>query len=130
MSFVRRIVAGITQFVAVLLVVFFTVLTGSYARSVAKTVRYISDQALILAAEMKRAGVASALISSENIDAIVQVSNFSDPTVWTIVGAAFGFLISTAVFGIIFMLAEIANNTRQTVAFFNRVDARSRNERV
>jgi hypothetical protein len=125
MSVVRRVIAGIAQFVGLLLILFLTAYCGFYAWGWAKTIRFISDQALRVAAELRRQGVAPELLTPDNINVIVQVGNWSDPALWLFVGAALGFLVSTAVVGVIFMLAEIAHNTRRTVAFFERVDARS-----
>jgi hypothetical protein len=125
MSQVRKIIAGISQFAAAMLVIAFTIYTGFYSWGWARTIRFVSDQILSGAAEMQRAGVNSTLLSPENLNLVVQVSNLSDPTVWAVIGAAIGFLISTAVLGIVFMLAEIAHNTRLTVAFFERVNSRA-----
>jgi hypothetical protein len=124
MSFIRRAVAGIAQFVGLLLVFFMTAYGGFYAWSYAKTIRFISDQALRAVAEMKRQGVGAEYLTPQNLDVIVQVSNWSEPSFWLGVGAALGFLISTALVGVIFLLAEIAHNTRKTVAFFERVSTK------
>ena len=124
MSQVRKIIAGISQFAAGMLVVAFTIYCGFYSWGWAKTIRFVSDQILSGAAEMQRAGVNSTLLNPQNLNLVVQVSNLSDPTIWAVIGAVIGFLISTAVLGIVFMLAEIAHNTRRTVAFFERVNSR------
>jgi hypothetical protein len=124
MSRVRMVIAGIAQFVAIVLVLFFTIFVGLYARGIAQAIRFLSDQALTVAAEMKRAGVGTAVLTPENLGLLVQIGNLSDPTAWSIIGATIGFLISTSVFAIIFMLAEIAHNTRLTVGFFERVNSR------
>lgn len=129
MSLVRRVIAGIAQFVGLLLILCLTTYGGFYAWGWAKTVRFISDQALRAAAELRRQGVAPELLTPQNIDAIVQVSNWSDPTLWLLVGAVLGFLVSSALVGVIFMLAEIAHNTRRTVAFFERINAPNEDRR-
>ena len=129
MSLVRRVIAGIAQFVGLLLILFLTAYGGFYAWGWAKTIRFVSDQALRGAAELRRQGVASELVTPQNIDAVVQVSNWSEPTLWLFFGAVLGFLVSTALVGVIFMLAEIAHNTRRTVAFFERLNARNEDRR-
>ena len=127
MSLIRRAVAGIAQFVGFLLILFLTAYGGFYAWSYAKTIRFISDQALRAAAEMKRQNIGAEFLTPQNLEAIVQVSNWSEPGFWLVAGALLGFLVSAAAVGIIFLLAEIAHNTRRTVAFFERVDSRTRN---
>ncbi|MEA2823501.1 MAG: hypothetical protein QOJ86_5505 [Bradyrhizobium sp.] len=127
MYFIRRAVAGVAQFVGLLLILFLTAYGGFYAWSYAKTIRFISDQALRAAAEMKRQGVGTEFLTPQNLDVIVQVSNWSEPSFWLAAGALLGFLISTALVGVIFLLAEIAHNTRRTVAFFERVNSKARN---
>jgi hypothetical protein len=127
MRFIRRAIAGFAQFVGLLLILFLTAYGGFYAWSYAKTIRFLSDQALRAAAEMKRQGIGAEYLTPQNLDVIVQVGNWSDPAFWLGAGAVLGFLISTALVGVIFLLAEIAHNTRRTVAFFERIDAKSRN---
>jgi hypothetical protein len=125
MSLIRRFMAGVAQFVGLLLILVFSAYSGFYAWGWAKAIRFISDQLLVAAAELKRSGQASQLITPDNLNIIVRVSNMSDPTIWFAIGALLGFLISTTLVAIIFMLAEIAYNTRRTVAFFERVSTRA-----
>ena len=127
MSLIRRAIAGFSQFVGLLLILALTAYGGFYAWSYAKTIRFISDQALRAAAEMKRQGIGAEYLTPQNLDVIVQVSNWSDPLLWLTVGAFLGFLVSTVLVGVIFLLAEIAHNTRRTVAFFDRVNSKVQN---
>ncbi len=123
MSLVRRIVAVCGQIVGLLLIMVFTTYSGFYAWGWATTIRFISDQLLLGASELKQSGLAPHLTAPENIQIVVQVSNLSEPNAWFVIGALMGFLISAASVSVIFVLVEIMHNTKRTVAFFERMDS-------
>lgn len=126
MALIRKIVAAIAQIVALMLICAFSLYSGYYAWGWAKAVRFISDQLLLAAAELKKAGIGADLITPDKIEILVQVANASEPSVWFAIGTLLGFLFSVAIGSIVFMLAEIANNTRRMTQFFERLETRNR----
>ena len=127
MPFIRRLVIRISELLGILLIIFITGYWGIHAWSWAKTVRFVSDQLLKVAADLRQAGWAAEILTTENLNAIVQVSNFSEPKLWFVVGAFLGFVLSCSIVSIVFLLADIAHNTRKTMQFLERLESRMDN---
>lgn len=120
MAGIRRVVATVAVFVALLQVALLTAYGGFTGYGYARTLRFVTDQVLHAAAELKGSGVGNAYLTPETLGLLVQAGNWSNPALWTCIGAALGFAVSCTMVAMLFALHEIAQQSRRTA---DRLDA-------